>query len=57
MKQESDGWKGARTLPIGKALELAERYAAKDHENTKPYRLAQRMAMQHVAMMARVCRS
>ena len=50
---EGDAWAGRKTMSIGHCLDLVRRYGSKDHPNTYPYRIAQEMALQYLALLAK----
>lgn len=50
---DGDAWTGQRTLKLQECLDLMKRYAATDHPNTYPYRVAQQMAIEHLKLLAR----
>ena len=54
--QEVDAWKGRKTMAVATCLRLVQEYGARDHLNTRPYRVAQEMALQYLALMRRVPR-
>lgn len=49
-----DAWSGARSMPIARCLSLTEKYGSDDHPNTYAYRIAQRMALQHLRVLSEV---
>jgi hypothetical protein len=50
---EGDAWAGKKTMSIKGCLDLVRRYGQRDHPNTYPYRIAQQMALQYLALLAR----
>ena len=50
---EGDAWTGKKTMSIGHCLALVREYGSEDHPNTYPYRIAQEMALQYLALLAK----
>ena len=48
---ESDVWSSSKEMSVAKCLRLLRKYGKTDHPNTRPYRIAQEMALQLLHIM------
>jgi 8-oxo-dGTP pyrophosphatase MutT (NUDIX family) len=48
---ESDVWSSSKEMPLAACMRLVRKYGATDHPNTRPYRIAQEMALQVLHLM------